>query len=70
MGKRIYIIAGEASGDLHGGNLVRELFNVKEWRVAMASRTLREPQGPIGRTRHSTSVHGEANAWRLRERRW
>ena len=25
-GKRIYIIAGEASGDLHGGNLVRELF--------------------------------------------
>ncbi|MBL7981895.1 MAG: lipid-A-disaccharide synthase [Flavobacteriales bacterium] len=35
MGKRIYIIAGEASGDLHGGNLVRELVNVsKEWRVA------------------------------------
>ena len=28
MGKRIYIIAGEASGDLHGGNLVRELFNL------------------------------------------
>jgi lipid-A-disaccharide synthase len=27
MGKRIYIIAGEASGDLHGGNLVRELFH-------------------------------------------
>ncbi|HPF91313.1 MAG TPA: lipid-A-disaccharide synthase [Flavobacteriales bacterium] len=26
MSKRIYIIAGEASGDLHGGNLVRELF--------------------------------------------
>jgi lipid-A-disaccharide synthase len=26
MGKRIYIIAGEASGDLHGGNLVRALF--------------------------------------------
>jgi lipid-A-disaccharide synthase len=25
-GKRIYIIAGEASGDLHGGNLVRELL--------------------------------------------
>lgn len=25
MSKRIYIIAGEASGDLHGGNLVREL---------------------------------------------
>jgi len=25
-GKRIYMIAGEASGDLHGGNLVRELF--------------------------------------------
>ena len=28
MGKRIYIIAGEASGDLHGGNLVRSLFHV------------------------------------------
>lgn len=25
MGKRLYLIAGEASGDLHGGNLVREL---------------------------------------------
>jgi lipid-A-disaccharide synthase len=25
-GERIYIIAGEASGDLHGGNLVRELL--------------------------------------------
>lgn len=30
MGKRIYIIAGEASGDLHGGNLVRELYNLSE----------------------------------------
>ena len=29
MAKRFYIIAGEASGDLHGGNLVRELF--KAW---------------------------------------
>ncbi|HQV52487.1 MAG: lipid-A-disaccharide synthase [Flavobacteriales bacterium] len=27
MSKRIYIIAGEASGDLHGGNLVKALFN-------------------------------------------
>lgn len=26
MGKRAFIIAGEASGDLHGANLVRELF--------------------------------------------
>ena len=26
MGKRLYVIAGEASGDLHGGNLVRALF--------------------------------------------
>ncbi len=26
MGKRLYLIAGEASGDLHGGNLVRELL--------------------------------------------
>jgi len=30
MAKRIYIIAGEASGDLHGGNLVRALFRVAE----------------------------------------
>lgn len=30
MGRRIYIIAGEASGDLHGGNLVRELFAVAD----------------------------------------
>lgn len=30
MGRRIYIIAGEASGDLHGGNLVRELFHVAD----------------------------------------
>ncbi len=28
MPKRIYIIAGEASGDLHGGNLVRELITI------------------------------------------
>lgn len=27
MGKRLYIIAGEASGDLHGGNLVCALFD-------------------------------------------
>lgn len=27
MGKRLYIIAGEASGDLHGGNLVSALFH-------------------------------------------
>jgi lipid-A-disaccharide synthase len=26
-GKRIYMIAGEASGDLHGGNLLRALFH-------------------------------------------
>ena len=26
MGKRVYIIAGEASGDLHGGNLTKALF--------------------------------------------
>lgn len=30
MERRIYIIAGEASGDLHGGNLVRELFKVSD----------------------------------------
>ncbi|MEO8588251.1 MAG: lipid-A-disaccharide synthase [Flavobacteriales bacterium] len=30
MAKRIYIIAGEASGDLHGGNLIRELFSVAQ----------------------------------------
>lgn len=26
MGKRLYVIAGEASGDLHGGNLIAELI--------------------------------------------
>ena len=26
MARRLYIIAGEASGDLHGGNLITELF--------------------------------------------
>lgn len=26
MGKRIYVIAGEASGDLHGGNLIAEIL--------------------------------------------
>lgn len=30
MARRIYIIAGEASGDLHGGNLVRQLFEVAD----------------------------------------
>ncbi|MDX9752264.1 MAG: lipid-A-disaccharide synthase, partial [Flavobacteriales bacterium] len=30
MARRIYIIAGEASGDLHGGNLVRALFAVAD----------------------------------------
>lgn len=30
MARRIYIIAGEASGDLHGGNLVRALFDVAD----------------------------------------
>jgi lipid-A-disaccharide synthase len=28
MGKRLYVIAGEASGDLHGGNMVRELLKL------------------------------------------
>jgi lipid-A-disaccharide synthase len=27
MGKKLYVIAGEASGDLHGGNLVRALLD-------------------------------------------
>lgn len=38
MSKRIYIIAGEASGDLHGGNLVRALFAVDR-----AQGEMREP---------------------------
>ncbi|MBX2973596.1 MAG: lipid-A-disaccharide synthase [Flavobacteriales bacterium] len=50
MGKRIYIIAGEASGDLHGGNLVRELFAASgEWRVASGEL---DPDSPLA-TRHS-----------------
>ena len=28
MGRRLYVIAGEASGDLHGGNLIAELFRI------------------------------------------
>ncbi len=28
MGKRLYVIAGEASGDLHGGNLICELLKL------------------------------------------
>lgn len=35
MAKRIYIIAGEASGDLHGGNLVRALFAQAEEELAI-----------------------------------
>src|SRR5690606_36698897 len=39
MGKKLYVIAGEASGDLHGGNLVRALhqragpgaLTVRDW---------------------------------------
>lgn len=35
MERRLYIIAGEASGDLHGGNLITELFRASgESRVA------------------------------------
>lgn len=37
MGKRLYIIAGEASGDLHGGNLVRELFKAAGLSVASSA---------------------------------
>ncbi len=37
MSARLFIIAGEASGDLHGGNLIKELFRLagasSEWRV-------------------------------------
>lgn len=42
-GKRIYIIAGEASGDLHGGNLVRGLFE-----QAAASGKFTSGQRPVG----------------------
>lgn len=51
MGKRIYIIAGEASGDLHGGNLVRELYNV--------SRS--DPSSTSGSDRPDTPL--EIRAW-------
>ena len=46
MGKRIYIIAGEASGDLHGGNLVRELYNVSRSDPSSASGSDR-PDTPL-----------------------
>lgn len=42
-GKRLYIIAGEASGDLHGGNLVRELFRVS----SRADPSLATPHSPL-----------------------
>jgi lipid-A-disaccharide synthase len=42
-GKRLYIIAGEASGDLHGGNLVRELFRVS----SRADPSLATPYSPL-----------------------
>ncbi len=42
MGKRVYIIAGEASGDLHGGNLVRELFKVSRSDTSSGSGSGRE----------------------------
>lgn len=42
MGKRLYIIAGEASGDLHGGNLVRELFKASRQDPSSASASDRQ----------------------------
>ncbi|HRP00172.1 MAG TPA: hypothetical protein PLN54_12115, partial [Flavobacteriales bacterium] len=47
MGKRLYIIAGEASGDLHGGNLVRELFNVSN-EYLVASGESASSSSPLG----------------------
>jgi lipid-A-disaccharide synthase len=46
MGKRIYIIAGEASGDLHGGNLVRELYTISRSAPASTSGSDR-PDTPL-----------------------
>jgi len=51
MGKRIYMIAGEASGDLHGGNLVRELYNVSR----------PDPSSTSGSERSDTPLH--IRAW-------
>jgi len=60
MGKRLYIIAGEASGDLHGGNLVRELF-----RVAGVGQEALVASIPSGRpTKSSTSENSlQIRAW-------
>jgi len=59
MPKRIYIIAGEASGDLHGGNLVRELFNVSGASVSEAA-------SPAGSSPRPPSTHHSE----LRIRAW
>jgi lipid-A-disaccharide synthase len=60
MGKRIYIIAGEASGDLHGGNLVRELFH-----VARAGPDASVASIPSGRPTGSNASEGilKIRAW-------
>lgn len=41
--RRVYIIAGEASGDLHGGNLVRALFEVGRDRAATGATEAHPP---------------------------
>ncbi|MBK9149048.1 MAG: lipid-A-disaccharide synthase [Flavobacteriales bacterium] len=40
-GSRVYMIAGEASGDLHGSNLVRELFMLAKGQPKASTDTLR-----------------------------
>jgi lipid-A-disaccharide synthase len=48
MGKRIYMIAGEASGDLHGGNLVRELMKMSSERRLVSSGSASAVPGAAG----------------------
>lgn len=52
---RLYFIAGEASGDLHGSNLIAELFKKGiEWRVA-SGEAVDDTAQPLA-TRHSPLV--------------
>lgn len=67
MGKRIYMIAGEASGDLHGGNLVRELVKMSnEWRVASGESAPSTPSVAEGSTDSPLATHHSP----LRIRAW
>ena len=59
MGRRLYIIAGEASGDLHGGNLIAELFRLSGEPRVVSGESASEADSPLT-THHSPLV---VRAW-------